>query len=499
GKHASPAPATRLYYYQNVSTIPDERRYPIVDVSSESFVGTLGDEFVSTKARVGLKFICRGMVWKIEQISQEGKVYVTPTADPTAAIPGWEGELLPISYDLAIRAGALRRKVAALLENGTAGDAALLLSRESSIDPNGAKAVVGEVAEQISACSIVPSDKLVLAEGFGPYLILNCCFGELVNRAIMFAFNEVLREKGFDAKSWNDGYRILFEFPSFLSPKDVESFAAALSSLSPEEAEVALMRHITANPSLSYYLKFVAERFGAVPRGIVLAEEELAEMAFRFSGSPIFKETLREALVEKIDLDNMKEVFKKIHSGEIEVKTFFSADSPTPISRHILSKFAEVPELIAPRTVEWDSVKRLKEKTLSSRVHMLCMNCGATMYKPKLRDLQDNPVCVRCSARLIHVSPRADDRLKRIVAKHLRRSRLSEEEKRALMDAARNADLVLTHGKKAATALLVFGIGPQVAARILRKPSGNEDDFFKELLEAKLNFIRTRPFWPSGG
>jgi len=65
------------------------------------------------------------------------------------------------------------------------------------------------------------------------------------------------------------------------------------------------------------------------------------------------------------------------------------------------------------------------------------------------------------------------------------------------MDAGRNADLVLTHGKEAAKALMVFGVGPQVAARLLRRRYDHEDDFFRDLLEAKLTFLRTRPFWPS--
>ena len=496
---ASSMPATRLYYYQNISTIPDERRYPIIDVSNESFVGTLGDEFVSTKARVGLKFICRGMAWRIEQISLEGKVFVTPASDPTAAIPGWEGELLPISYELAIRTGELRREIATLLESGSTTDATHLLSQKLSVDPNGIKAVVDEIANQISTCSILPSDKLILAEGFGPYLIVNCCFGELVNRAITFAFKEILHKNGLDATVWNDGYRILLGFSFFLSKKDVDRITWAVFSLGPEEAEDAAMRYIATGTPISYYLKFVAERFGAIPRGLMLNEEDLSELSFRFAGTPIFEETVREALVEKIDLENMKKVFEKVRAGEISVRTLYSPDSPTPISRHILSKFIEIPELIAPRTVEWDSVKRLKEKTLSSHVHMLCMNCGATMYKSRLRDLPDDPVCIKCSARLIYVSSHIDDDLKKIVAKHLRKSNLSKREKEILMDAGLNADLVLTHGKRAATALLVFGVGPHVAARILRKPISSEDEFFKELLEAKLNFIRTRPFWPSSG
>jgi DNA-directed RNA polymerase subunit RPC12/RpoP len=305
-----------------------------------------------------------------------------------------------------------------------------------------------------------------------------------------------LHKNGFDIRSWNDGYRILLEFPFFLSKKDVDRFATMIFSLSPEEAERSLINHIKTGAPFSYYQKFVAERFGAIPRGLMLSEEELANISSRFTDTPIFKETIREALVEKIDLENMKAVFQRIASGEISIETRFSYDRPTPISFHILNKFIEIPELIAPRTIEWDSVRRLKEKTLSSHVYMLCMNCGAEMYKTRLRDLKDAIVCIRCSARLIHVSPYPDKELKKIITKHLRKSKLTSKEKEILIDAGRNADLVLSYGKRAATALLVFGIGPQTAARIL-KSYEHEDEFFRQLLEAKLTFLRSRPFWNS--
>ena len=58
-----------------------------------------------TQARVGLNFICRGLVWKIVQIPEEGLVYVSPVEDPTAAIPGWDGEILPLPYELALEVG----------------------------------------------------------------------------------------------------------------------------------------------------------------------------------------------------------------------------------------------------------------------------------------------------------------------------------------------------------------------------------------------------------
>src|SRR5437899_6113634 len=75
---------TRFYYFENLSMIPDERRYLVVDLTSQQNVGILGEEFMITKARIGLNFIVKGRVWQIKQITDDGKVYVLPIIDPTA-------------------------------------------------------------------------------------------------------------------------------------------------------------------------------------------------------------------------------------------------------------------------------------------------------------------------------------------------------------------------------------------------------------------------------
>ena len=72
---------------------------------------------------------------------------------------------------------------------------------------------------------------------------------------------------------------------------------------------------------------------------------------------------------------------------------------------------------------------------------------------------------------------------------------LSEDEKSELAKARRSADLVLSYGRRAIIAQAVYGIGPQTAARILARMEEDEESFYRELLEAKLKFITTRPFW----
>jgi ATP-dependent Lhr-like helicase len=72
---------------------------------------------------------------------------------------------------------------------------------------------------------------------------------------------------------------------------------------------------------------------------------------------------------------------------------------------------------------------------------------------------------------------------------------LTEEELKELTHARRAADLILSYGKKAVTALEVKGVGPETASRILGKMHMKEDEFYMDLLKAKIHYIRSSPYW----
>ncbi len=57
---------------------------------------------------------------------------------------------------------------------------------------------------------------------------------------------------------------------------------------------------------------------------------------------------------------------------------------------------------------------------------------------------------------------------------------------------------MLSYGRRAIVAQCVYRVGPQTASRILARMHDDERFFYKELLEAKLKFITTRPFWDRG-
>jgi len=107
----------------------------------------------------------------------------------------------------------------------------------------------------------------------------------------------------------------------------------------------------------------------------------------------------------------------------------------------------------------------------------------------------ERPTCAHCGSGLLAAFHRSSVFTKESVRKRLRGESLTEEEQRALFEARRNADVILSYGKKGVVAMSVRGVGPQTAARILAKMHIDEVDFYRDLLEAKIHYMMTRQYW----
>jgi len=487
---------TRLYYYENLSMIPDEKRYPIVDVTTQRNVGVLGEEFMTLRVRVGLHFICRGRVWEIMKISEDGRVYVLPIEDPTAAIPGWDGEILPVPFEIAQEVGQLRHQIAEALTAQDPEIAIDQLAEKYEIERYGARRAVEELNELIRDRVPVPDNNTILIEVFDRYMIVHGCFGEAVNRTLSYIFESILSEKRILRNVWADGYRILIELAIEIEADEIEGFVSSILRIPTQEAETAFRRYVEARRPFSYYMKFIAERFGAIPRGVMLGEEgRLQDLATRFRTTPIYDETIREALQEKVDIEKTRLIFSKIAFGEIDLRVKIMQDNPTPLAYHILNKFSETPEMAAPESIKRQNIERMKAALQSEYAQLMCMACGKEQAQLRVQALNDQPKCLDCGSGLLAVLNKHRMASLSVTKKWFGDQPLTEEEQKILTRTRRTADLVLSYGKRGVMALLTWGVGPQTAAQVLAKMHKREEDFYTDLLQAKLKYIQTRPFW----
>lgn len=490
---------TRRYYYENLSMIPDERRYPVIDVISDRKIGDLGDEFMALRARIGLNFICKGKVWRIVEIEDEtGTVYVVPSEDPLAAVPGWDGEMIPVPLSLALEVGRIRSEILKELKNESNIEKATSnVAERLSIKSQVIREVVNEINEHVERNLPVPTDKNIVVEGFSRFIIIHTCFGEMTNRALGCIFDAVLSDEGLIFGWWNDSYRILIELTHEIRDQSLRRIASKLFSLSNNEIEKAFQDYLKARFPFTNNIKIVAERFGALPRGRTMGPKELEKLPERFKDTPVYEEALKEALREKVDLESAKNFLREIKSGNVRLEILFSKERPSPMAYHILSVYSDLSELMAPKHVIISNIERMKRTIEMRKVRLFCFSCLEWSTETNIKNVPNKPVCEICGSTLITcIRNRHDlEGLKQVLNKRLRGEHLTENEIKNLSRARRTADLILSYGKQAIIALQVMGVGPETASRILGKMHMKEEDFYMDLLKAKIHFIRTRQYW----
>ena len=499
GKILKKTGRTREYYYSNLSMIPDEKRYPVINIISDRKIGTLGDEFMTLHARVGLHFVMRGKVWRIVNIEDEtGTVHVLPAEDPSAAIPGWDGEILPVPFDLAQQTGSMREKVGKLLKQGKKPEvAAEILAEELKTDKETFLDTALEIDEHIKEGAPLPTQNHIVIEVLDRYIVVHACFGELVNRTFGGIFDAVLSEREAITGWWTDGYRILIETSHKPSKQEGERLQKELFDLLDERVDEAFLSYVNSKFPFVSRMKAIAERFGALSRGKTLAHSDRAEkLKAAFEGTPIYDETLREAMMDKVDLPQVKGILHNIKEGKITVSTT-TRENPTPLAYHILNQYADTAELMAPERLLLTNIDRMKHSIDARIAKLLCMNCTAWTKQIRIKELIKEPECENCHSRLLtllYPNQNADELVENL-RKRREGKKITPEELKELSNARRKADLILSYGRQAVRALQVKGVGPETASRILGKMHPEEDQFYMDLLKAKVQYLRTREFW----
>ena len=413
-------------------------------------------------------------------------------------MPGWDGEILPVPFELAQQTGLTRQKIAeALRETGDVGVAAEVLAKDLGSDRESMLNAIGEVDEQIKQHAPLPTENHVVLEVYDKYLIVHACFGELVNKTLGGVFDSVLSERELITGWWTDGYRILVELARKLGKDDIADLPKTLFGLNDEAVDHAFGRYLDAKFPFGYKMKAVAERFGVLPRGKTMSYQRQAELKAQFANTPIYRETIREAMMEKVDLDRVKQIMRDVAAGKIKVSTYVSLEKPTPLAYHILSKFADVTELMAPERVIVNNIDKLKMAIDARTVALTCMKCNQWAGQEKIKDLPAQPTCPKCSSGLLAPLYRSQDvnQLRDALSRRRGGKELTSEELKELSQARRKADLTLSYGKDAVRALQVKGVGPETASRILGKMHAQEDGFYMDLLKAKVQYLRTREYW----
>jgi len=66
---------------------------------------------------------------------------------------------------------------------------------------------------------------------------------------------------------------------------------------------------------------------------------------------------------------------QSVKDGKIKVSVLYRSKAPTPLAYHILAKYANISELMAPHVL-LSNIKKMKRTAEAKTATLMCINCG---------------------------------------------------------------------------------------------------------------------------
>jgi ATP-dependent Lhr-like helicase len=466
------------YYFENLSTIPDERRFFVRNIASRQGVGILDEAFVANYVEPGNLIIFKGRPWSVISLEDE-EIEVEPVDEVSGAIPSWVGEEIPVPFEVAMEVGRLRRR---FMEEG---DGVLA---EFPADDYTKRLGLSVLKKHRRQGIPVGDDRTVVVEVFENFCVVHACFGMKVNQTLGRVFSILLTSRlGTSVTLQTDAYRIILQSPRRMDMEKIEE----LFEVDFELVEPLLSKTLKRTSLFRWKFVHVAKRFGALSKGFSYTNLGMKKIIQAYEDSIIYQETLKDIFRENLDLENTRVVMERLRKGEMET-VFLALKRPSPLSEIGLSAYAEV---VLPERAERMILKALKKRIGRRRVELFCINCARWEESYRIRSMPEEPVCANCGARFITVLKGRDSREKKKLYRRFRDKKpLSAKERREIRAMQTTANLVLSYGKDAVIAHGARGVGPETAKRILSR-SRSEEELYRNILKAEKTYARTKRFW----
>ena len=481
------------YYFGNLSMIPDEKQYLVVDESSDSAVGVLDEAFMAEYGKPGIKFIIRGSPWRILHVSGE-KVHVKPVDDPTGAIPSWIGEEIPVPFEIAQEVGSIRGFVEEQTKNGLAPEeTAEKLSEQYPSDKEDILRAIAETVEHANSGFPVPTDKRIIVEDWEEFVIIHAHFGSLTNRALAQLIGQLLSEKaGYSIVVQHDPYRIFVQTMGAVNSSQTVTLLNEMRAMSDKAIEDNLTMATVKSGLFKRRMIHVAKRFGALKKWADFSSISLQRLIKSFEGTPIYEEALKEVFTKDLKLEKLIHVLGRIRDGEIQVQKVETYGNATPVARVGIERVSMKTDLIPPERMRAVLIKSAKARLLSETCVLVCTGCWDYIEMVSAKDLPDKPKCPRCGSKAIGLLKVEEEKALPIIEK--RGEKLTKEEEKIHRRALQTAQLIARHGKPAVVALCARRVKPSDVMGVVEKEHALTDRFYELVLEAERKALSKR-FW----
>ena len=468
---------------EHISMIPDETAYRVRDAVTRRSLGKVDEAFVLSLNNSGeddsgrpRRFVMAGRTWMIVDADPEkNELLVTPIKD-TGEAPVWSGELPPISLDIALEVGRLRRSIASTFGEIKSEPEDIPLD-QYPLSEEARNDLVSTIVEHIDATQVIPTDTTLTIENRERTIVLNTCRGSRINETLAHFIQAMgsMRE-GKMGTTLVDPYRIAFQIPG----TNVEHIIGWLNETSPEALESILRMTIPNGRALRWRLVQVARKMGVLQKGTDPRKVNISGLIKRYRGTPVVEEALSKLFNERMDIEGTMNLIKEIRDGSVHIH--HSASGPLGLAPK------SERDLLLPSWSDKQLRERLETRLLAERAVLICLNCG-DKSRIRVGRMEDRiEPCPSCNGTMRACAP---ERMESMLLEWIQSK---DPKDRARMK--KNAELIRTHGHDAVLAMMARGVAEGTATKLLRGHTrGNRVALLRSIHNAELQYARTRRYW----
>jgi ATP-dependent Lhr-like helicase len=456
------------YYFENLSMIPEVLKFEVVDMINNRRIGSLDQEFVGDYGERGNVFILRGSQWRIVSVDElKMRVNVEPLRGAAINVPYWNGEMIPVDYETAREVGNIRNQAA----------------------KNALKLSSNIIDQTLEVLDPIPDSSTIIVESSisKNTLVIHSTFGTKVNNTIASLMSTILSSQlGYVVETRADSYRIVLSSSVRIGKGLVEAFFN-----DDYDIEAVLIASVAGTHNINWKVWMVSKRFGIVNKEVVY-DKRIARLIYdRYSKTPVSKESIRELIHDKYDLDRTQNIFDMVKKKNINL-LWKEVNEFSQLSRPILehsTKFSA-----NPLSIEKGVIELIKERLEKTKHRLICIRCGRWQNLLQTKEVSDRLSCPLCHSRLLTSTSQFDNELNMIITRKLSGGELSAPDNHKFNRAWKIASLINNFGKRALIVLAGHGIGADGAARILRNYE-EDSELYQAIYEAERTYVMNRGFW----
>ncbi|MEM2925078.1 MAG: ATP-dependent helicase [Methanocellales archaeon] len=342
---------TRVIYYLNLGTIPDEVKIDVYRYSDKRYIGGIEEDFLERLKPEDI-FVLGGKLYEFK-FARGMRCYVEDAPEEALpTIPAWFSELLPLSFDLALEIQSFREQMKAMLDRGAKqSEVVKFLMDNYPVDKYAASSIYEYFKEQyLFTNGKIPVRNKILIEktvdlAGRHFLIFHALYGRRVNDALARAIAIITSDQiqsTIAAIVSDNGFALLI-------PRDKVkkvNIEEIINTLLQSDIELLLKQNIRRTELMKRRFRHCAARSFLILRNykghkISVSKQQLSSQTLLNiceeidSNFPVVQETYREILQDTMDLEKAEEVLNWLRKGELNFEVI-NTEVPSPFAHNLI-------------------------------------------------------------------------------------------------------------------------------------------------------------------